>query len=43
MMKFGNQFMNCSYEEQSAARSINWTNREDPEEIKKQQEKNAKL
>lgn len=40
-MKFGNQFINCSYEEQSTARSTIWASKEDPEEIKQQQDRNA--
>jgi len=40
-MKFSNTFMNCSYEEQSTARSTIWASKEDPEEIKQQQDKNA--
>tara|TARA_Y100001937_G_C7107392_1_gene325765 strand:+ start:583 stop:1110 length:528 start_codon:yes stop_codon:yes gene_type:complete len=42
-MKFGNQFINCSYEEQSAARSTVWASKEEPEEIKQQQDRNAKM
>jgi len=42
-MKFDSQFMNCSFEEQSTARSTIWASKEDPEEIKQQQDRNAKM
>ncbi len=41
--KFGKQFLNCSWEEQSTARGTTWTEENDPEEIEKQNQKDAKL
>jgi len=41
--KFGNQFLNCTYDEQSTARSVVWTTKEDPEEIERQNDKDAEF
>ena len=42
-MQFGKQFLECSYDEQGAARSILWTIKNEPEEIDNQNVIDAKL
>jgi len=43
MAQFSNRFLNCSFEEQSTARSYVWAENEDPDEIKAQNDRNAKM
>jgi hypothetical protein len=40
---YGNSFLGCSFEEQSAVRSIIWAEKEDPDEIEKQDNLNKKF
>tara|TARA_R110000796_G_scaffold192641_1_gene309290 strand:+ start:4676 stop:4942 length:267 start_codon:yes stop_codon:yes gene_type:complete len=41
--KYDNRFQDCSFEEQSTARSIIWTVENDPDEIEKQNKIDAEL
>lgn len=42
-MQFGTQFLNCTYDEQSTARSAVWTTKNSQNDIEIQNKKDAKL
>jgi hypothetical protein len=42
-MQYGKRFQNCSYDEQSTARSYVWSEKENPKEIQKQNQRDAKM
>ena len=41
--RYGRDFMSCTWKEQSGARSVIWSKKEDPDEIEQQNKKDAEF
>lgn len=42
-MQYGQRFSNCSYDEQSTARSVVWSKKEAPKEVQAQNKRDAAM